>query len=59
MEKRNQDIVRKLGSLIKRKFFFCNSIDDKYYQFTEAQLDKLIEDICSSDSIEEYCKRGY
>ena len=59
MEKRNQDIVRKLGSLIKRKFFFCNSIDDKYYKFTEAQLDKLIEDICSSDSIEEYCKRGY
>lgn len=51
MSESEKELVYKLAAIIKAKFFFCNNYDDAYYQFTDKQMNDLVEKICNSDDL--------
>ena len=55
MNKHDKELIYKFMALLKSKFFFCNN-DDVYYQFTNSQMDNLVDRICNSKEFDKFFK---
>lgn len=56
MNEHDKELIYKFMALIKSKFFFCNNYDDVYYQFTNSQMDNLVDRICNSKEFDKFFK---
>ena len=56
MNEHDKELIYKFVALLKSKFFFCSNYDDVYYQFTDSQIDNLIDKICNSEEFNKFFK---
>lgn len=57
MNNNEKELICTFVVLLKSKFFFCNNYDDTYYQFTNTQMDKFVEEFFQTENFSKLLRK--